>query len=394
MKQLIVAASLIILPLGAAAQGVAQGEPNADFAPAFENQTRAPALPATPVSTEVFVDGLSHPWGIATMPGGGWLVTERPGRMRVITPDGRMSIPVSGLPEVDDRRQGGLLDVAVSPDFATDRTVFWTYAKRVPGGTVTAAARGVISADFTMMTEVADIFVQEPPSRHPMHYGSRILPQPDGTVWITTGEHSAADERGRAQEIGTTYGKVIRVTRDGDPVPGNPYIGQDGIDTIWSLGHRNMQGAAVDPESGALWTVEHGPRGGDELNRPVAGGNYGWPVVSYGIEYRGSDVGSGQARAPGFEEPVYYWDPVIAPGGMIFHSGAAFEGWGGDILIGSLNPGGLVRLKLDGDRVTGEERLVPELGRVRDVEEMADGSLLLLIDAPEPFGEIVRVMPR
>jgi len=394
MKQVIAAAALTLLPLGGAAQDVAQGEPNADFAPAFENQTRAPALSPTAVSTEVLVDGLSHPWGIATLPEGGWLVTERPGRMRVITPEGRMSVPVEDLPEVDDRRQGGLLDVAISPDFAADRTVFWTYAKLVPGGTVTAAARGVISDDFTRMTEVRDIFVQEPPSRHPMHYGSRILPQADGTVWITTGEHSAAEERDRAQEIGTTYGKVIRVTRDGDPVPGNPFIDEDGIDTIWSLGHRNMQGAAIHPGDGALWTIEHGPRGGDELNRPVAGGNYGWPVVSYGIEYRGSEVGEGRARAPGFEEPVYYWDPVIAPGGMIFHSGTGFDGWQGDILIGSLNPGGLVRLKLDGDRVAGEERLVPELGRVRDVEEMADGSLLLLIDAPEPFGEIVRVTPR
>ncbi|WP_127655452.1 PQQ-dependent sugar dehydrogenase [Alexandriicola marinus] len=394
MRQKLVIAAMLFTPLGVTAQEVAQGEANADFAPAFENQTRAPALPTTAVATEVFVDGLSHPWGIATLPGGGWLVTERPGRMRVITPDGRMSIPVEGLPEVDDRRQGGLLDVAVSPDFAEDRTVFWTYAKRVPGGTVTAATRGVISGDFTRMTEVQDIFVQEPPSRHPMHYGSRILPQADGTVWITTGEHSAADERDRAQEIDTTYGKVVRVTRDGDPAPGNPYIGRDGIDTIWSLGHRNMQGAAVHPVDGALWTVEHGPRGGDELNRPEPGGNYGWPVVSYGIEYRGSDVGSGQARAPGFEEPVYYWDPVIAPGGMIFHSGNGFDDWAGDLLIGSLNPGGLVRLELNGDRVAGEERLVPELGRVRDVEELADGSLLLLIDAPEPFGEIVRMTAR
>lgn len=394
MRYAIATLTLGLLPLGAVAQEVAQGEANASFAPAFENQTRAPALPETPVATEVFVEGLAHPWGIATLPGGGWLVTERPGRMRVITPDGDMSIPIAGLPEVDDRRQGGLLDVAVSPEFASDHTVFWTYAKQVPGGTVTAAARGVLSEDFTRMADVADIFVQEPPSRHPMHYGSRILPQPDGTVWITTGEHSAAEERDRAQQVDTTYGKVIRVTRDGAPAPGNPYIGEDGIDTIWSLGHRNMQGAAIHPDDGALWTVEHGPRGGDELNRPQPGANYGWPVVSYGIEYRGSDVGAGEPRAPGFEEPVYYWDPVIAPGGMIFHSGAGFDGWEGDLLIGSLNPGGLVRLDLEGGRVTGEERLVGELGRVRDVEEMADGTLLLLIDAPEPFGEIVRIRPR
>lgn len=394
MRIALAAIYLIALPALAVAQGVAQGEPNADFSPAFENQTRAPALSPTAVTTEVLIGGLSHPWGIASLPGGGWLVTERPGRMRVITTDGRMSVPVAGLPEVDDRRQGGLLDVAISPDFANDRTVFWTYAKRVRGGTVTAAARGVISDDFTQMTDVTDIFVQEPPSRYPMHYGSRILPRPDGTVWITTGEHSDPEERVRAQDIGTTYGKVIRITDDGEPAPGNPYTGRDGIETIWSLGHRNMQGAAIEPATGDLWTVEHGPRGGDELNRPRAGGNHGWPVVSYGIEYSGGPIGSGQARAPGFEEPIYYWDPVIAPGGMIFHSGTGFGDWQGDLLIASLNPGGLVRLTTENGRVTGEERLVPELGRIRDVEEMADGSILLLVDAPEPFGEIVRVIPQ
>ena len=271
--------------------------------------------------------------------------------------------------------------------------MFWTYAKRVDGGTVTAAARGVLSQDFTRLDAVRDIFVQEPPSRYPMHYGSRILPQEDGTVWITTGEHSAAEERDRAQDVDTTYGKVIRVTRDGDPVPGNPFIGRDGIDTIWSLGHRNMQGAAIHPDDGALWTIEHGPRGGDELNRPEAGLNYGWPVVSYGIEYSGGDVGDGRPRAPGFEEPVYYWDPVIAPGGMIFYDGDAFDDWQGDLLIGSLNPGGLVRLTLEDGRVTGEERLVTELGRVRDVEQAPDGSVLLLIDAPAPFGAVVRLRP-
>ena len=386
------AAALAFLPLAALAQPVEQGPPNADFAPAFANQTRAPALTQTDVIAETLVAGLDAPWGIAPLPGVGWLVTERPGRLRIVTTDGRLSVPIEGLPEVDDRRQGGLLDVAISPDFAADRLVFWTYAKRVRGGTVTAAARGRLSEDLTALTEVQDIFVQSPPSRTPMHYGSRIIPMADGTAWITTGEHSSRAERVLAQDIGTTYGKVVRVTWDGAPVPGNPFVGREGDDAIWSLGHRNIQGAAVDP-LGRLWTVEHGPRGGDELNRPEPGLNYGWPVVSYGINYNGTGVGSGEARGAGFEEPVYYWDPVIAPGGMAFYDGTAFGDWQGDILIGSLNPGGLVRLSLDGGRVAGEERLMPDVGRVRDVEVLPDGTLLLLIDAGRPDGAVLRVRP-
>ena len=378
-----------LMPAAALAQGVPQGEPNADFTPAFENQTRAPALPATPVSVTLFAEGLDTPWGIAPLPGGHWLVTERPGTMRIVTPEGGLSAPIAGLPEVNNQRQGGLLDVTVSPEFATDRMIYWTYAKPVRGGAVTAAARGRLSEDWTEVTGVEDIFVQDPPSRTFMHYGSRIVI--DGPyAWITTGEHSSEATRVLAQDLTTTYGKVIRVFRDGTVPPDNPFVGREGVDTIWSYGHRNMQGAALGP--GGLWTIEHGPAGGDELNRPQAGLNYGWPVVSYGINYNGSEVGQGIARAEGFEEPVYYWDPVIAPGGMLFYDGD-FAGWQGDLLIGSLNPGALVRLTMEDGRVTGEERVVTDQGRVRDVEQAPDGTVLLLIDAPAPFGSIVRVTP-
>lgn len=377
--------ALAMLPVAATAQ-VAQGPANADFAPAFENQTRAPALPETELSVSVFAEGLDSPWGIDPLPSGQFLVTERGGDLRIINADGTITRPLSGVPDVDSAGQGGLLDVAVSPNFREDRTIFWTYAKPMRGGAVTAAARATLSQDGNLL-EVADIFVQDPVARTGRHFGSRIIPMEDGTVWITTGDRGAGDSGTLVQDITTTHGKIIRVNADGSVPEDNPFVGRDGVDTIWSLGHRNVQGAAIGPD-GSLWTVEHGPRGGDELNRPEAGENYGWPIISYGINYRGSPVGSGEARADPYEAPVYYWDPVIAPSNMTFYDGPVAD-WRGDLLIGSLNPGGLVRLKLEDGRVVGEERLLPDVGRVRDVQMLDDGALLLLTDA----GEVLRVVP-
>lgn len=376
--------ALMMLPLAANAQ-VAQGPANAEFAPAFAEQTRAPALAATSVSVSVFAEGLDRPWGIAPLGQGQFLVTELSGNMRLVNADGTLSRPLSGLPNVAADGQGGLLDVAVSPDFAADRTIFWTYAKAIRGGLVTAAARATLNADG-QLTDVVDIFVQDNPARNGRHFGSRIIPMPDGTVWITTGDRGAGDSGTLVQDLTTTHGKVIRVSADGSVPADNPFVGRTGNDLVWSLGHRNMQGAAIGP--GGLWTIEHGPRGGDELNRPQAGLNYGWPLVSYGINYRGSDVGDGAARGPGFEEPVYYWDPVIAPGGMMFYDGP-YADWQGDLLIASLNPGGLVRLKLRDGLVVGEERMLNDLGRIRDVEVLDDGAVLVLLDA----GQILRVTP-
>ncbi len=374
---------LMLLPGAAFAQEAPQGAPNADFTPEFADQTRAPALPATPVTYGVFADGLENPWGIAPLPDDSWLVTERPGRLRIISPDGALSEPISGLFDIDTQGQGGLLDVTVAPDFANDRMIYWTYAKPVDGGTATAAARGVLSADGTAIMQAKDIFVQSPPSPTPKHYGSRIVI--DGPhVFITTGEHSSRTERGLAQDLSATYGKVIRLNRDGSVPADNPFG-----DAIWSYGHRNMQGAIMGP--GGLWTIEHGPAGGDELNQPQPGSNYGWPVISYGINYDGSAVGPGQAVMQGMEPPIYYWDPVIAPGGMAFYRGDAFADWQGNLLIGSLNPGGLVRLATVDGRVVGEERLLPDVGRVRDVEPMKDGSVLILIDAQD--GAVLRITP-
>ena len=378
--------ALIALPFAAEAQ-VAQGPANADFAPAFENQTRAHALPETSVRTEVFATGLDSPWGIDALPSGKFLVTEIGGNMRLINADGSVSRPLSGIPQVTMQGQGGLLDVNVSPDFSNDRTVFWTYAKSVRGGTVTAAARGTLTEDGRF-TDVTDIFVQDPPVRGGRHFGSRVVPMSDGTVFVTTGDRGEGDSGELVQDVTSTVGKVIRVNRDGSVPRDNPFVGRNGDDLIWSLGHRNSQGAAIGPD-GALWTVEHGPRGGDELNRPEAGVNYGWPVVSYGINYRGSDVGEGIASAPGFAEPVYYWDPVMEPSGMTFYDGSYWP-WQGDLLIASLNPGGLVRLKLENGRVVGEERILTGLGRLRDVEVLPDGSVLVIRYA----GDAMRNIPQ
>jgi glucose/arabinose dehydrogenase len=378
--------------LVAGAAGSGEGLRNAPhLSPAFAGQTRAPAVESgfRPVVTTL-AGGLEHPWGIAPLPDGGYLVTERPGRLRRISAAGEVSDPIVGLPEVFARGQGGLLDVALSPEFARDRVIYWTFAKPMGDDlSATAAARGVLSPDATEVTGVTEIFVQEPPSPTPRHYGSRIVFDAQGHVFITTGEHSSDAERVLSQDLGATYGKVIRLAVDGS-VPGdNPFAGREGIDTIWSYGHRNMQGAAIEPGTGRLWTIEHGPRGGDELNRPEAGLNYGWPVITYGINYDGSAIGEGISAAPGLEQPRYFWDPVIAPGGMTFYGGAMFPEWRGDLFIGSMVPGELVRLEIDGESVTGEERLLPGIGRVRDVEEAPDGALLLLIDADD--GAVLRV---
>lgn len=367
---------------------VEQGAPNVPgFSPAFEGQTRAEALAPTAIHVSVFARGLEHPWGIAALPGGGYLVTERPGRMRIVGEDGRVSAPIEGLPEVAARQQGGLLDVALSPGFGRDRRVYWTYAKSVRGGRVTAAARGVLSQDGTRMSEVEDIFEQAPPRRNGLHFGSRILFGPEWHVFITVGERFSARARVLAQDLGATYGKVVRLWPDGRVPEDNPYGS-----AVWSYGHRNPQGAAVRPGDGALLTIEHGPAGGDELNRIEKGANYGWPVISYGENYDGSPVGEGRTQAGGMEQPLYYWDPVIAPSGMAFYDGDLFAGWRGDLLIASLNPGGLVRLRLQGDRVVGEERMIEGDHRIRDVEVAPDGAVLLLVDAPK--GGILRLVPR
>ncbi|MCK0167166.1 PQQ-dependent sugar dehydrogenase [Jannaschia sp. S6380] len=389
------ALTLALMPAAAFAQFFTWGERNTDFPPAFPEQFRAELVSSdVSLTTETLAGGLVHPWGIATLPeDAGWLVTERAGRLRHIAPDGTMSDPLSGVPEVLAQGQGGLLDVALGPNFAEDRMIYLTYAKPMGDGlSATAAARGALSEDMTALDGIEDIFVQDPPDDTAKHFGSRILFPGDGTAVITTGEHSSMETRVYAQDLDKTYGKVIRVNLDGSIPPDNPFVDDpNAVDSIWSLGHRNIQGAAYDAD-GTLWTIEHGPAGGDELNRPEPGLNYGWPVISYGEQYNGGPIGSGEAVQEGMEQPVYFWDPVIAPGGMAFHSGEAFADWNGDILASSLYPGGVVRLSLNADDlVVEEERLLRDIGRVRDVEVQPDGTFLILTDFQN--GAVIRVAP-
>ncbi|MEX2125083.1 MAG: PQQ-dependent sugar dehydrogenase [Woeseia sp.] len=398
-KALIVTVTTLLAAPTAFAQSarpVEQGEPNVpEFEAAFSEQARAPASDSgVKLAVETFAEPLENPWGIDVLPDGGYVVTERPGRMRVISENGEISEPVAGIPEVLAGGQGGLLDVAVGPTFAKERLIYWTYARPLEGGkSVTVASCGRLSEDRSKFTDVEDVFVQEPPSPTPAHYGSRIVFDRDGHVFITTGDHFTAAERVLAQDLGTTYGKVIRVNLDGSIPEDNPVANQDGaIGSIWTLGHRNIQGATLHPETGRLWTIEHGPKGGDELNLSEPGANYGWPVVSYGENYDESPVGEGVERHGGdFVEPRYYWDPVIAPGGMLFYQGDLFGNWRGDLLISSMMPGALVRIELDGDTVKGEERLLKDHGRIRDIVEAPDGALLVLVDAGA--GAVLRLTP-
>ncbi|WP_293854422.1 PQQ-dependent sugar dehydrogenase [uncultured Alsobacter sp.] len=391
LRTSLLAAGLLVLAGAAArAQNFNAAPPNAaGQRPAFEGQTRAPVIAdSIPLATTVVVGGLVNPWGMAELPDGRWLVTERPGRLRIVDRQGTLSPPVKGLPEVFASGQGGLLDVAVRSDFAQSRRVWWSFAEpRGADGNATAVATGVLSSDGAQMNEVRVIFRQQPAWKSSMHFGSRLVFDRSGALFVTTGERSLIEPRQLAQDVGTHLGKVLRIDPDGGPAKGNPTI-KGGLPEIWSWGHRNLQAAALGPD-GALWTVEHGARGGDELNRVEPGRNYGWPVITYGEEYSGQPIGAGLTAKEGMEQPVYYWDPVIAPSGMAFYQGDMFPEWRGSALIGGLVGRALVRLTLDKGRVTGEARHLQGIGRVRDVAVARDGSVMLLTDAQN--GALIRV---
>lgn len=335
--------------------------------------------------------GLEHPWGLAFLPGGGMLVTEREGRLRLVSADGAVSAPLQGVPRVEARGQGGLLDVALDPDFGRNRLVYLSFSEAGEGGNSTAVARGTLSDDARSLVNVRVIFSQKPKVSSRLHFGSRLVFDRAGNLFVTLGERSEPQFRTRAQDLDSHFGKVVRIRPDGSVPPDNPFVGRKGtLPEIWSYGHRNSQGAALHPVTGALWMSEHGPRGGDEINISQPGRNYGWPVVSYGINYDGTPVGSGEKRAAGMEDPIHQWTPVIAASGLAFYTGNAFPAWKGNLLSGGLVCGCVARLELDGTRVTGEERLFQDLGkRVRDVRQGPDGALYLLTD--ESRGEILRV---
>ena len=346
-----------------------------------------PAVVAAPIRAVVVASGLDHPWGLVFLSDGAMLVTERTGRLRRVDRDGRVSEPLAGVPKPFVRGQGGLLDVALSPGFARDRLVYLSYAEPGDDGAGTAVARARLGEGG--LSDLQVIWRQVPKVNGPNHWGSRLVFARDGTLFITTGDRFAYRER--AQDLSTTLGKIVRINADGSIPQDNPFVKRDGArPEIWSYGHRNVQAAALDPETGQLWTVEHGARGGDELNHPQAGKNYGWPVITYGVDYSGARIGEGQAK-PGLEQPVYYWDPVIAPSGATFYTGDAYPQWRGSLFVGSLTPGALVRLTISGDRVSAEERYLGDIGRVRNVVQGPDGLIYLLTD--EANGRIIRVEP-
>ncbi len=363
--------------------------------PAFANQTRAPVIPgALRLSRTSLTEGLSNPWGMDWLPDGGLLITEREGALRIYR-DGQLSDPITtGLPEVDSDGQGGLLDVAVAPDFAQTRQIWFTFSEfRGESGNATAVGTGRLSDDSTALEDMRVIFQQEPPHGTPMHFGARLVFDRQGQLYVTAGERNLPpEEPDGAQALDNHLGKVLHIDpKTGAAAAGNPFTSEQARPEIWSYGHRNIQAAALDPQ-GRIWTVEHGPKGGDELNMPEAGRNYGWPVITYGVQYDDTPIGPGLTAKEGMEQPVYYWDPVIAPSGMTFYQGEMFPEWQGDLLIGGLRAEAVVRLKLEGDRVAGEQRLVQGIGRVRDVEVAPDGALLVLIDG-DP-GSLIRLARR
>ena len=366
----------------------------ADQRPASPGQTRVCGVNSN-VGFEVVVltKGLSTPWAVEPLPGGDLLVTERPGRLRIVSAAGEIGEPITGLPAVDARGQGGLLDVALSPTFESDRTIYWTFAEPRDGGNGTSVARGVLSADRKSLEQVRVIFRVLPTYAGSMHYGSRIAFGPDGNLYVTFGERSNTPMRRYAQQRDSHLGKIVRIKPDGSAPADNPFVGQpNALPEIWSLGHRNVQAAAFDPK-GRLWGIEHGTRGGDELNLIQKGKNYGWPLVAYGVEYSGRPIASAVTDREGFEQPVYYWDPVIAPSGAQFYTGNAFPAWRGSLFIGSLGEKRLVRLTIDNDRVTGEEHLLADRKqRVRDVRQGPDGALYVVTDQEK--GELWRISPR
>jgi glucose/arabinose dehydrogenase len=362
--------------------------------PAFPGQTRACGVRSNVAfDVTVVARGLEHPWSVEPLPGGGLLVTERPGRMRQVAADGTLGQPITGIPPVVARGQGGLLDIALSPTFASDRTIFWSFSEPREGGNATSVARGVLSADGSSVSDVRVILRTLPAYDGGAHFGSRLAFGPDGMLYVTTGDRSDARMRHHAQETDNHLGKVLRIAPDGSAPQDNPFVGQaNAKPEVWTLGHRNIQASAFDAQ-GTLWTIEHGTRGGDELNRIEKGKNYGWPVQAYGIEYRGQAIAGSSTAPAGLEQPVYYWDPVIAPSGAQFYTGDAFPAWRGSLFIGGMKATRLVLLTLENGRVTGEEHLLAERGkRIRDVRQGPDGALYLVTD--EDDGEVWRIAPR
>ena len=358
-------------------------QPNTNYSPAFEGQTRiAGVRTTTPYAATIIASGLSKPWAVTTLPDGRLAITEKGGALRLATTDGRVSEKITGFPEVDDRRQGGLLDVAPAPDFTTSRMLYFTFAERTPQGSLTAVGKGRLSDNETSIENFQTIYRAIPYYDNSMHFGSRIVFDKKGNIFVSTGERSDLATRPNAQKLNTAHGKVIHITPEGNPVAGNPFINSaDALPEIYSYGHRNPQGLDIHPATGELWLSEMGPRGGDEINLIQPGKNYGWPTITYGIEYNGNTIGNGITQKEGMEQPVYYWDPVQSPSGMAFYSSNVIPEWENNLFVGGLSSRHIARLVFKEGKVVGEERLLEEEGqRIRDVADGKDGALYAVTD--------------
>ena len=342
----------------------------------------------TEFDVRLIAEGLQFPWGIAFMPDGNMLVTERIGQLRIITPDGRMSEPVKGVPAVFVQQQGGLLDVALDPEFSKNRLIYLSYAEPEGHKASTAVARAELIDGRLEKLQV--IFRQLPKTEGGVHFGSRLVFAPDGNLFITLGDRG--DYMDEAQRLGNYFGKIIRIRPDGSVPADNPFVNDpQAKPEIWSYGHRSVQGAAIHPKTGELWIHEHGPRGGDEINIPQPGKNYGWPKASYGVHYNMVPIKDEHAEQ-GFEEPIHYWTPSIAPSGMVFYTGNQFPGWRGSLFVGALAGRHVSRLPTDGKKILGEEQLLTNTVRFRDVKQGPDGALYLLTD--EENGKLLKITPK
>lgn len=380
--------------------------------PAFPGQTRACAVKSkTAFEVTVLAKGLKNPWAVEQLPNGDFLITEKSGQMRIVSAEGKIGEPIKGLlsvgqggvsensgagglPPISARGQGGLLDVALSPDFTKDNTIFWSFSEQRTGGSGTSVARGILTADRQNIEQVKVIFRALPTYNNGLHFGSRLAFGRDGMLYITLGDRFDKQvTRPQTQKLDSHLGKIIRIKPDGTVPADNPFTKQSGaLPEIWDIGHRNIQSATFD-DKGQLWTVEHGAKGGDELNRIEKGKNYGWAVISYGEEYSGEPIPGNITAKEGYEQPVYYWDPVIAPSGMQFYTGNAFPEWKGNIFVGGLATQKLVRLVMKNNRVIGEENLLTDRdARIRDVRQGNDGMLYVVTD--ESDGELLRISPK
>lgn len=368
---------------GKPSESSAQEEkPNTDYKPAFKGQTRiAPVKTATAYSVEIINKNIGKPWGIVNLPDGRFLITEKSGFINLVSADGKNVSGIKGFPKVDDKGQGGMLDVALDPDFKTNSMIYFTFSEPFGDGNLTSVGKGKLSPDMKSVSEVQVIFRATPSYDGDKHYGSRLAFDKDGYLFVSTGERSDKVTRVYAQKTDNYLGKILKITRDGKPAPGNPFIGKTGYKPeIYAFGIRNPQGLAMD-EQGQLWDIEMGPRGGDEINLIQPGKNYGWGDVTYGIEYSGEKINNGTTQKAGTEQPVYYWDPVVSPSGVTFYTGSIPE-WKNNLFIACLSGKHINRIVIKDNKVVGEERLLLDQNeRFRDVLNGMDGNLYGITDS-------------